>query len=111
MEQSLFTDGQVAALTAAIVAGLGAVAAAIRWAFGSFAKALDNQSAAFKAMADEHRAAKEALIELRGVVQEGRADIGEIRLDVAAVARTETASGEHPVRRHRRPATAPSGER
>lgn len=105
MDTALFSDGQVAALTTAIVAGLGAIAAAIRWGLGRYAKAFDDMGAAFKVMADEHKLAREALVRLEGTVDEGRDDIREVR------DRVEISSGEHPIRRHRRAQANPAGER
>jgi len=109
MSESLFSDGQAAALVSALLGGLGAIAGAIKWGLGRNAKAFDDMGASFKAMADEHRITKEVLIELRGEVREGREDIREIR---DAVSGALESTGPVPVaRRSRRVMTPPAGVR
>lgn len=72
MDAPLISDGQAAALVAAIVAGFGTAAAAIKWGVGRIVKAIDDQTADAKLV-------RETLAEMKAEVREGRADIREVR--------------------------------
>lgn len=90
----LFSDGQVAALVAAIATGAAAVASAIKWLGGRLVKAIDD-------IAAESKAVREQVVELKAEVKEGRADIAEIRDKVSP----------RPVRRDRTDPSLPRGLR
>jgi hypothetical protein len=79
-------SGQLAAIIAAIGAGLGGIAVAVRWVGGRIAKSFDDMAAALIRMAEKHEAEERELVRLAGVVTEARADAAEA-LDAVREAR------------------------
>lgn len=79
MADTIFSDGQAAALAAAIGGGFSLIAWSVRSGFMRYEEAFKSMVSTFKAMADEHRGTKETLVKLEAVVDEGRNDIELIR--------------------------------
>lgn len=84
---------QLAAILAAIVAGLGGIGAAVKWGLGRVAKAFDDMAASFDRMAVTLGSAEKRIVKLEAVVEEGRDDIRELRDISRPVRRAATPSG------------------
>lgn len=100
----LLSGDDVKVIAGAIVVGLGAIAGVLRWAGGRFVKALDE-------MAAESKQTGKDLVELRGVVREGRDDIREIRDGLAAALAPAPADPSERRRPRHQVATSPLGVR
>jgi hypothetical protein len=99
---TLFTDGQVAALATVLASGFLAIAGAIKWSVGRLVGAIDNGTA-------DSKLTRESVVKLESAVLEGRADIAELkRLAVEFLApRVEEEPAAPPRRTKTRMATSP----